>query len=59
MGEDETALVRLWREKLGEVRSKDLSDNLIVHRRTQTAAQLTKPPALGVRLSNLKYFPVH
>jgi hypothetical protein len=49
-----TALVRLWREKRGEVGPKDLSNNLIVHRQTQTAAQLTKSPALGVRLSNLK-----
>jgi predicted phage-related endonuclease len=31
MGEDETALVRLWREKRGEVEPADLSGNLIVH----------------------------
>src|SRR5271170_8107660 len=30
MGSDEEALNRLWREKRGEVESKDLSDNLIV-----------------------------
>jgi predicted phage-related endonuclease len=30
MGEDETALLRLWREKRGEVEPQDLSDNLIV-----------------------------
>ena len=30
MGEDETALVRLWREKRGEVEPEDLSCNLIV-----------------------------
>jgi predicted phage-related endonuclease len=30
MGNDETALVRLWREKRGEVEPEDLSDNLIV-----------------------------
>jgi predicted phage-related endonuclease len=30
MGEDETALVRLWREKRGEVEPEDLSWNLIV-----------------------------
>jgi predicted phage-related endonuclease len=30
MGEDEAALVRLWREKRGEVEPQDLSDNLIV-----------------------------
>jgi hypothetical protein len=30
MGDDETALFRLWREKRGEVESEDLSGNLIV-----------------------------
>ena len=30
MGEDEAALVRLWREKRGEVEPEDLSENLIV-----------------------------
>ena len=30
MGEDEAALLRLWREKRGEVDPEDLSDNLIV-----------------------------
>jgi predicted phage-related endonuclease len=30
MGEDETALHRLWREKRGEIEPEDLSDNLIV-----------------------------
>src|SRR3954467_12001670 len=30
MGEDEGALLRLWREKRGEQEPKDLSDNLIV-----------------------------
>jgi hypothetical protein len=30
MGDDEAALLRLWREKLGEVEPEDLSDNLIV-----------------------------
>ena len=30
MGVDEAALVRLWREKRGEVQPEDLSDNLIV-----------------------------
>jgi predicted phage-related endonuclease len=30
MGDDEPALVRLWREKRGEVEPEDLSDNLIV-----------------------------
>ena len=30
MGEDEAALLRLWREKRGEVEPEDLSDNLVV-----------------------------
>jgi predicted phage-related endonuclease len=30
MGDDEVALVRLWREKRGEIEPEDLSDNLIV-----------------------------
>jgi predicted phage-related endonuclease len=30
IGEDETALLRLWREKRGEIEPEDLSDNLIV-----------------------------
>jgi predicted phage-related endonuclease len=36
MGEDETALVRLWREKRGEVEPEDLSCNLIVQLGTVT-----------------------
>src|SRR5215831_17197017 len=30
MGEDETALLRLWREKRGEIEPEDLSGNLVV-----------------------------
>ena len=30
MGDDEAALLRLWREKRGEVEPEDLSDNLVV-----------------------------
>ena len=30
MGEDEAALLRLWREKRGEAEPEDLSGNLIV-----------------------------
>src|SRR5215475_4636732 len=30
MGDDEVALIRLWREKRGEIEPEDLSDNLIV-----------------------------
>jgi predicted phage-related endonuclease len=36
MGDDEAALVRLWREKRGEVEPEDLSNNLIVQLGTVT-----------------------
>jgi predicted phage-related endonuclease len=36
MGDDETALVRLWREKRGEAEPEDLSGNLIVQLGTVT-----------------------
>src|SRR5450755_4126051 len=36
MGADEGALLRLWREKRGEVESEDLSGNLIVQLGTVT-----------------------
>jgi predicted phage-related endonuclease len=36
MGDDEADLVRLWREKRGEVEPEDLSDNLIVQLGTVT-----------------------
>ena len=36
MGDNQTALVRLWREKRGEIESEDLSDNLIVQLGTVT-----------------------
>jgi predicted phage-related endonuclease len=36
MGDDETALLRLWREKRGEGEPEDLSDNLIVQLGTVT-----------------------
>jgi predicted phage-related endonuclease len=36
MGSDEAMLVRLWREKRGEIETEDLSDNLIVQLGTIT-----------------------
>jgi predicted phage-related endonuclease len=36
MGDDGATLVRLWREKRGEVEPEDLSDNLIVQLGTVT-----------------------
>jgi predicted phage-related endonuclease len=38
MGDDEAALVRLWREKRGEAQPEDLSGNLIVQLGTVTEA---------------------
>src|SRR5262249_32859559 len=38
MGSDETALLRLWREKRGEAEPEDLSGNLIVQLGTATEA---------------------
>src|SRR5437764_9091051 len=38
MGDDEAALLRLWREKRGEVEPEDLSGNLIVQLGTVTEA---------------------
>jgi predicted phage-related endonuclease len=38
MGDDEARLVRLWREKRGEVEPKDLSTKLIVQLGTVTEA---------------------
>ena len=49
MGDDEARLVRLWREKRGEVEPEDLSDNLIVQLgpspRTSTGAGTSAIPA--------------
>jgi predicted phage-related endonuclease len=36
MGDDERALIRLWREKRGEIEPEDLSDNLVVQIGTAT-----------------------
>jgi predicted phage-related endonuclease len=36
MGDDEAALLRLWREKRGEIEPEDLSDELLVHLGTAT-----------------------
>ena len=36
MGDDQDRLIRLWREKRGEVEPEDLSDNLIVQLGTAT-----------------------
>jgi predicted phage-related endonuclease len=36
MGDDEDALIRLWREKRGEIAPEDLSGNLVVQLGTVT-----------------------
>ena len=41
MGDDEAALLRLWREKRGEIEPEDLSGNLIVQ-----LGVVTEPPAV-------------
>ena len=38
MGGDEGALIRLWKEKRGEVEPEDLSDNLVVQLGVATEA---------------------
>jgi len=38
MGGDEAALIRLWKEKRGEVEPEDISDNLIVQLGVATEA---------------------
>src|ERR1039457_1086940 len=58
MGDDEAALLRLWREKRGEVEPEDLAGNLIVqlgvvtehlnrHWYERNSRQTVKGPALG------------
>ena len=54
MGDDEAALLRLWREKRGEIEPEDLSDNLIVqlgigHRGPQPALVSSATPATPSR----------
>jgi len=39
MGDDEAALVRLWREKRGDIEREDLSDNLVVQLGLVTEAE--------------------
>ena len=39
MGDDEAALLRLWREKRGEVEPEDLSGNLVVQLGLATGPQ--------------------
>jgi hypothetical protein len=48
MGDDEETLLRLWREKRGEVEPKDLSGNLIVQlgRKFWRCVESGEPPVL-------------
>src|SRR5262249_56224381 len=43
MGDDESAIIRLWREKRGEVEPEDLSGNLVVQ--LGNATQELNPPS--------------
>ena len=52
LGEDEAALLRLWREKRGEVEPEDLSGNLIVQLGVVTEA-------LNRRWYERKYWQCH
>ena len=49
MGNDEAALLRLWREKRGEVEPEDLSGNLIVQLGPTTSAYLRLLTGSGFR----------
>jgi predicted phage-related endonuclease len=56
MGDDEPALLRLWREKRGEIEPEDLSSNLIVQLGTVTEDSIgggtnTTPARLSPRCS--------
>jgi len=55
MGDDEKALVRLWREKRGEVPPKDLSGNLIVQLGVVTES-LNSPP-IPIRSTSILLSP--
>ena len=47
MGDDEAALLRLWREKRGEVEPEDLTGNLIVQLGTATEEYWLRPNLVG------------
>ncbi len=49
MGNDESALIRLWREKRGEVEPRDLSSNLVVQLGVATE-ELNRHDAHGLSL---------
>ena len=58
MGDDEAALLRLWREKRGEVEPEDLSANLIVQlgsgdRAAQSDSGTSAIPAKPSKTSNV------
>ena len=60
MGDDQTALLRLWREKRGEVEPEDLSGNLIVQLGRVTELLIdTGTSAIPARLSPRVQSRVH
>lgn len=61
MGDDQDALLRLWREKRGEIEPEDLSDNLIVQLGTATEV-LNRACASGHTVKDIQRrvrHPVH
>jgi len=54
MGTDEQALIRLWREKRGEVEPQDLSSNLVVPR-TSIAAGMRPIPGRWSPISSRRF----
>jgi predicted phage-related endonuclease len=56
MGEDEVALVRLWREKRGEVEPEDLSGNLVVQlgRATEDLNRAWYEATTGERITDVQ-----
>jgi predicted phage-related endonuclease len=64
MGDDEAALIRLWREKRGEIEPEDLSNNLIVqlglateelNRRWYEANTASSTPRAEVDVGNTRW----
>src|SRR3974377_1822861 len=61
MGQDEAALVRLWREKRGEVGPEDLSGNLVVQlgRATEDLNRTWYERNTGHAVGNVQRFVKH
>jgi predicted phage-related endonuclease len=55
MGDDEAALLRLWREKRGEVEPEDLSDNLVVQLGAVTSSSIANGTSSTPAKSSVAY----